>query len=117
MVRLFRAARKALLDQDEEPPAADKKRGGETGGAFLVAARKLFPRSLARRAFRLARDILSWSGPAVADAAFLPEAFGPPDPCNPFDSTWQQPFIEHHADFAGNFEDAMPPPNGPSANP
>ena len=105
-----------MLDEEEPPPATAKKRSGETRGAFGLAAATFTLRSLARRAFGTAKAILSWSGPAVAAVTFLSEAFGPPDPCNPFDPVWQQPFTEDQTAFAENFEDAMPPPDCPSAN-
>jgi hypothetical protein len=109
--RLFRQAVKALLDPDEPSPAA-RKRSGETRGAFGLLARKLIVRSLARRAFGAARAILSPGRPAV----FLGQAFGPPDPCNPFDPVWQQPYIEDHAGYEEHFADDQPPADYPSAN-
>ena len=113
ILQQFRAARKALLD-DEPPPPAAKKRSGETRGAFGMAARKFTLRSLARRAFGTAKTILAQGRPA--GAAFLAEAFGPPDPGNPFDPMWQQPFTEDQPAFAENFDEDVPPANCPSAN-
>jgi hypothetical protein len=76
-------------------------------------ARKFTLRSLARRAFGAAKAILSPGRPAV----FLPtEAFGPPDPCNPFDPMWQQPYTEDHAGFEEHFAGDRPPADHPSAN-
>lgn len=104
IARLFRAARKALLDDDEPQPPAAKKRSGETGKAVVIMATRKLAGPI-RRAFRLAKAIISRSDE-------LP-AFEPPDPRDPFNPaplTGEFPFI-------GHFEEAMPPPaNCPSAN-
>jgi hypothetical protein len=113
ILRQFRAAIKALLD-DEPPPPAAKKRSGETAGSFGIAARIFGLRSVAGRAFRAATAMLSRSR-ARAAVAFVWEAFGPPDPCNPFDPIWQQPYTED-AGFEEHFADDRPPADHPSAN-
>jgi hypothetical protein len=101
-----------LLD-DESPLPAAKKRSGETRGAFGIAARKFTLRSLAHRVFRTAKAILSRSQPTVAP--FGAEAFGPPDPCNPFDPVWQPRLFldrEPKGGYGGYFAEIILLPRG-----
>jgi hypothetical protein len=96
----FKDAVKAIAQRaaSEPPPAAGKKnRSGETGGACVIRAVRKLARPIST-AFWLAKEIMIHGGDELP-------AFGPPDPCNPFDP---QPFTE--PGFAGNFTEDMPPP-------
>jgi hypothetical protein len=117
---LFRSAAKAITDSEDEPtPAAKRRRrSGETEGD-LRKHRPTLDHGSGQSAARGRFAILQ---PAKAEQAadraiaYLAEAFGPPDPCNPFEPMWQQPYTEDHADFGEHFGDAMPPPAWPSPN-
>lgn len=118
---LFRSAAKAITrdnDEDTPEPKSRRRRSGETEGDL----RKHRPTLDHGSGQSAARGRYALLQPAKAEQAadraiaYLSEAFGPPDPCNPFEPMWQQPYTEDHAGFGENFGDAMPPPAWPSPN-
>jgi hypothetical protein len=115
---LFRSAAKAITNSEDEPtPAAKRRRrSGETEGDL----RKHMPTVDQDSDQPAARGRFAILQPAKAELAaaitFQWEAFGPPDPCNPFEPMWQQPYTEDHAGFGENFDGDMPPPAWPSPN-
>ena len=114
---LFKDAVKALTrGKDEDAPEPKpRRRRGETEGEL----RKHVPPADHGSDQPAARGRYAGLQPAkaekIADAAV--EAFGPPDPCNPFEPMWQQPYTEDHTGFGEDFGDAIPPPACPSPNP
>jgi hypothetical protein len=104
---LFRTVAATLGDSKDEPQAAARRRiGGEKdgGGGVMRRPSQQGGKPAARGRYAALR-------PAKADmaVALVSEAFGPPDPCNPFEPMWQQPYTEDHAAFGGKFEDVATP--------